>query len=141
MPERTFKLDIVTPERVVLSSDRVVSVIAPGVRGYFGIMAGRAPLVSQLDFGILEYRTQGGNWEYVVVDGGFLEVVRHRVIVLAEAAEPVSEIDVRQAQKAREQALSLLASGSSDSEIAEAQIALKRATVRLKAVEQYRAPG
>ncbi|MGQ9455722.1 MAG: F0F1 ATP synthase subunit epsilon [Armatimonadota bacterium] len=141
MHERTLKLDIVTPERMVLSSERVVSIIAPGVMGYFGIMPGRASLVSQLDFGVLEYRTQGGNWEYVVVDGGFLEVVRNRVTVLAEAAELVSEIDAQQVQKARERAISLLASGSSDTDIAEVQLALKRATVRLKAVEKYRAPG
>jgi len=135
MPERTFKLEIITPERVVLSNDRVASVVAPGVEGYFGIMANRAPLISQLDIGVLQYRAVGGHWEYVAVSGGFLEAIGNKVTVLAETAELSHEIDVQRAQEARERALQRLRSSEPDVDIVRAQAALKRAAARLAAAE------
>ncbi len=136
MRERTFRLEILTPERVVFSSDQVVSLIAPGVEGYFGVMANRAPIVSQLDIGVLQYRTPGGHWEYIALGGGFLEATGNKVTILAETAELSREIDVQRAQEARERALQRLASGGPDVDIERAQAALRRAMARLHAVQQ-----
>ena len=79
----SFKLDIVTAERVVYSED-VDAVIAPGVEGQLGILPHHAPLMTMLQAGELVAR-KGGQEEIMAISGGFLEVRPDRVIVLADA--------------------------------------------------------
>ncbi|MCX8052367.1 MAG: F0F1 ATP synthase subunit epsilon [Armatimonadetes bacterium] len=131
MSERTFKLEVVTPDRVVYSNDHVVSIIAPGVEGYLGALANRAPLVTQLDIGEIDFRKADGDWDYISVCGGFMEVFENRVTILAESAELCEEIDVERAERARDRALERIASHSPDIDIDRAQAALKRALTRL----------
>src|SRR5436309_5129345 len=99
----TFRLDVVTPDRVVMGED-VVSLIAPGAEGSFGVLAGHAPMVAELTVGQLRYRTPAGAEELLAVSGGILEVGRHHVTVLADAAERAQDIDVDRALRARERA-------------------------------------
>ena len=51
----TFLLEIVTPQRLLLSEE-VSEVIAPGSQGYFGVLPGHIPFVSNLTIGELTYR-------------------------------------------------------------------------------------
>jgi F-type H+-transporting ATPase subunit epsilon len=90
-------LEIVTPERRVaqLTCDEVR---APGVVGGFGIRPGHAAFISALQPGPLTVVT-GGREEHYVVLGGFLQVDRDRVIVLADGAEKREEIDVERAKR------------------------------------------
>ena len=46
----TFQLEIVTPERKVVS-EQVEEIQLPGRKGYLGILAGHAPLVTELAAG------------------------------------------------------------------------------------------
>jgi F-type H+-transporting ATPase subunit epsilon len=57
-------------------------------------MPGHAPLLIALGVGPLAIVHQGGRREVLAVDGGFLQVSRDQVIVLAEYAVRPSEIDV-----------------------------------------------
>jgi F-type H+-transporting ATPase subunit epsilon len=90
-------LEIVTPERRVaqLTCDEVR---APGVVGGFGIRPGHAAFISALQPGPLTV-VAGGREEHYVVLGGFLQVDRDRVIVLADGAEKREEIDVERAKR------------------------------------------
>ena len=137
MSERTFRLEVITPDRVVYSSDHVVSVVAPGVEGYLGALANRAPLVTQLDIGQIDFRKPDGDWDYIAVSGGFMEVFETQVTVLAESAELFTEIDVARAEQARDRAQERLASRAPDVDIERAQASLKRALTRLH-VAQHR---
>ncbi|MCH8274316.1 MAG: F0F1 ATP synthase subunit epsilon, partial [Armatimonadetes bacterium] len=47
----TFQLSVVTPDRQVID-EATESVVAPGVEGYFGVMAGHEPFVTQLEVGV-----------------------------------------------------------------------------------------
>ena len=87
---KTFHLDIVTPERLVVS-EAVEEVIAPGSEGDFGVLAGHANFLSTLRLGELAYKAENG-WRYLAVTWGFAEVSPDRVTVLAEAAEPAEEL-------------------------------------------------
>jgi len=87
-----IKLDIVTAERVVFSED-VDVVVAPGVEGQLGILPHHTPLMTMLQPGELRVK-KGGEEFFLAISGGFLEVRPDRVIVLADAAERVEEIDV-----------------------------------------------
>ena len=86
-------VQVVTPEREVEVSDDAELVVARGVEGEVGIMPGHAPLLIALGVGPLAIVHAGGRREVLAVDGGFLQVSRDQVIVLAEFAVRPSEID------------------------------------------------
>lgn len=86
-------VQVVTPEREVQVSDDAELVIARGIEGEVGIMPGHAPLLISLGLGPLTIVHAGGRREVLAVDGGFLQVSRDQVIVLAEYAVIPSEID------------------------------------------------
>jgi F-type H+-transporting ATPase subunit epsilon len=100
---RTFRLQIVTPERVLIDGP-ATSVVAPGVTGSFGVLAGHAPLVAELAVGELRYRDEDGAEHFMALHGGFLQVTGDRTTVLADAAERPEEIDVERARRAQERA-------------------------------------
>src|SRR5437764_606322 len=101
---RTFRLQIVTPERVILDGP-VESVTAPGVEGSFTVLAGHAPLMAELGIGELRFRDERGAEQLLALHAGFLQVARDRTTVLADAAERPEEIDVELARRAQEKAL------------------------------------
>ncbi len=126
----SIKLDIVTAERVAFSED-VDLVVAPGVEGQLGILPHHAPLMTMLEPG--ELRVRKGSEEFsLVVSGGFLEVRPDRVIVLADAAERVEEIDLARAEEAKRRAQERLSQPAPDTDLARAQAALQRSLIRLK---------
>jgi F-type H+-transporting ATPase subunit epsilon len=130
MPEQ-LQLDVVTPERRVLS-EPVGSVTAPGRGGELGILPGHAPLISELQTGVLSYAQSGAIFQ-LHVSGGFIEVNDDRVAILAEIAERPEEIDATRARLARERAektLSALSGAEEDFEKARAK--LERSMVRLQ---------
>jgi F-type H+-transporting ATPase subunit epsilon len=76
-------LEIVTPDKKVFEGE-VISASFPGTDGFFQVLNNHAPLVSTLGKGVIEYRDKNEEYE-VTVDGGVVEVLNNRVIVLAEA--------------------------------------------------------
>ena len=131
-----IKLDIVTAERVVFSED-VDVVLAPGVEGQLGVLPHHAPLMTILEPGELLVR-KGGEEFFMAVSGGFLEVRPDRIIVLADTAERAEEIDIARAEEAKQRAKQRLEEGIPDADRARAEAALRRALVRLGAVERIR---
>ena len=131
-----IKLDVVTAERVVFSDD-VDVVIAPGVEGQLGILPHHAPLMTMLKPGELLVRKDGEEFS-LVITGGFLEVRPDRVIVLADAAERVEEIDVARAEEARRRAQERLMERIPEVEAVRAQAALLRALARIEVVQRRR---
>ena len=95
-----LKLEIVTPEKIVIS-ETVDAVTVPTMSGEVGILQNHAPLISNLKGGILSY-TKSGAVERLAIAGGFLEVSRNNVSVLADTAERADEIDVEAARAERD---------------------------------------
>ncbi len=78
-----MQLDIITPDRNVFSGE-ATSVTFPGSGGQFQVLNDHAPLVSTLARGPMTVVTAGRSQTFTV-DGGVVEVLRNRVLVLAEA--------------------------------------------------------
>ena len=87
----TFHFDLVAPERILFSGD-VEQVDLPGAEGDFGVLAGHAPLVSELRPGILTVFAPGGR-QSIVVRGGFAEVNPEGLTVLADWAAAPEDLD------------------------------------------------
>ncbi len=84
--------ELVSPERLIASAD-VDMVTVPGSEGDFGVLEGHAPFISTLRAGILVVNDNGSDTNRVFVRGGFADVTPRGLTVLAEEAEPLSEID------------------------------------------------
>lgn len=130
MAESTQRLDIVTPERKVLSED-VRFVVVPGAAGELGFLPEHTPLVSALKTGIVRVQQEGKEFK-IAISSGFVEVKNSRVVILADAAERSDQVDKNRAEAAKTRAEQRLASSSSDTDVSRAEAALKRALNRLK---------
>jgi F-type H+-transporting ATPase subunit epsilon len=126
----TFRLEIVTPERKVYEKD-VNMVVVKGVEGELGILAHHIPLVTPLKVAPVKAKIDN-NEEFIAVHGGFMEVRKDKVVILAEAAELGSDIDVSRARMAKERAERRLAQKQADLNAQRAELALQRANSRLE---------
>ena len=95
-------LEIVTPEKQVLAM-QVDDVTLPSVDGYMGVLPGHVALLAELDVGEVSY-LDGGKRRFLAVSGGFVEILRNSVSILAESSEPAEEIDLARAERARDAA-------------------------------------
>ena len=137
-----LRVEIVTGERVVYTEEDVDMVVAPGIDGTLGILPRHAPLITVLSSGELRIK-KGGREEALVVFGGFMEVTPDKVIVLADTAENIEEIDLARAEEARRRAEASLANRQGQVDLEAAQAELRRATLRLRVGQrrgQRRAP-
>mgnify|MGYP000851079969 FL=1 len=123
-------VEVVTGERVVLSETDVDMVVAPGGDGALGILPQHAPLISTLAHGELRV-VKNGREQSIVVFGGFIEVTPEKVIILADTAERVEELDVARAEEARKRAEEAIRNRGEAVEIDESLAALRRANLRL----------
>ena len=128
----TIRLELVTPERLLLSEE-VDEVVAPGYEGEFGVLPGHTQFLAILNIGMLWYRKESAV-KKIALGGGFAEVTPERIVVLADTAERTDEIDVARAQRARDRAEARLKELSMDDEThAKVYAALQRALVRMAA--------
>jgi F-type H+-transporting ATPase subunit epsilon len=131
-------VEIVTGERVVFSEEDVDMVIAPGSDGVLGILPKHAPLITTLSAGELRVK-KGGSEQSLVVFGGFMEVTGEKVVVLADTAERAEEIDVERADSARRRAEESIRQRGAEIDLLEAELALRRAAIRLQVGQRRRA--
>jgi len=130
MAQVNFLLEVATPSRLLVSK-RVEEMSAPGILGEFGVLPGHAPFLTALGLGELMFRV-GMQKTYLAVRSGFAEVTPGKVIVLAEEADFLSDIDLEAAEQAKIEAEKALDEFDRDStEYQRAQIELDRANNRI----------
>ena len=125
-----LRFEVATPERLVID-DSVDEVVLPSVEGYMGVRSGHAPLLAKLDVGEISYRL-GNDTKYVATSGGFAEVLRDSVRVLAETAEHAEEIDVERALRSKAKAEEQLKTEKAPESFQRAEVRLKRAISRIQ---------
>jgi len=102
MAEGKLKVRLVTPDRILVDQD-AEAVEVPGKNGYFEVLYGHAPLLSEIGAG--EVRIHGGeaggqqSAQRYVVARGFVEVLPERVTILAESAQKPDEVDTGAVQE------------------------------------------
>src|SRR3981081_3169380 len=129
----SIAVDIMTPERLVMQT-QAESVVVPAADGELGILPHHAPLLAQLQPGEIRLR-RGNDVELFAVSGGFVEVESNHVSIFAETAEMAHEIDMERARQAAERAKAQMKTARTDVDLAQAEAALRRAMVRLRATE------
>ncbi len=130
-----LNVEIVTAEQVIYSEEGVEQVVAPGSDGEFTVLPQHAEFITTLQPGELRI-ARGGSEDAMVITGGFLEVRDDRIVVLADAAERVEEIDIARAEEARRSAEEALLERRELADLAATQAALQRALMRLHVAEK-----
>jgi F-type H+-transporting ATPase subunit epsilon len=116
MSDKIFKLTLVTPDRTVLDGVDATEVDAFGIDGAFHALPGHEPFLTALpetnpekgpteDFGksTFWYRNPAGERHDYNVDGGFIEVLPHKVTVLAKFACSTEEMSSKEYYEAEKQ--------------------------------------
>ena len=133
----TMHCDIVSAERSIFSG-LVEMVIAAGSLGDLGIAPGHAPLLTALIPGPVRLIMEGGEEEVFYVSGGFLEVQRGVVTLLADTALRADDVDEAAAVKAMEDAERAMADQSAELDYGTAAAQLAEAAAQLRALRQLK---
>jgi F-type H+-transporting ATPase subunit epsilon len=138
-----LKVQIVTAEREVYAEDAADMVVAPGSEGVVGILPRHAPLLTTLQPGVVRVK-KGGSEEAMAVGGGFLQVARDKVLILADTAERADEVDEARAEEGRRRARETLQGSIVSGQRLQAdtaRFALRREEARIQVARRHRGPG
>jgi len=132
---QSFKLEIVTPRRIVFNG-AVVSISCPGESGRFQILYNHAPFLSALEIGKVEITEESGYALSYAISGGVSQVFYNKVLILADTAEKSKDIDLPRAEAAKTRAEERLSAQLQNLDIERAKAALHRALNRLKIAQK-----
>ncbi|MDE2935424.1 MAG: F0F1 ATP synthase subunit epsilon [Chloroflexota bacterium] len=135
MDQQKLTVELITPERSLITETGVEQLVAPSVDGQVTILPRHAPLLTILDPGVVLVRRDGSD-EVLAVSGGFLQVQENRVTILADASERSGEVDRERAERARAEAERQISEAQDFDSMLEARIRLMRALSRLRAAER-----
>lgn len=80
-----MKVEIVTPDSAIFTGDQVRLVQLPGIDGSFEILNNHAPMISVLGKGKIKVLNKDEKEPlYFDIQGGVIEVLSNRILVLAE---------------------------------------------------------
>ena len=130
MPEK-FNTQFLTPDGPLFEGE-VISVTLPGSRGSFQILNDHAPIVSSLGIGKIVIQEEKQETIYAV-SGGFIEMNKNQLTILAERAEEKTSIDKGEARELRDEIKARLKNLKSGRE--EFEIELEVAENRLRIAE------
>lgn len=128
-----FTLKIITPDRMFYEGP-VKMVEFDTVEGEVGILPGHIPMTLIIRPGVLTI-TEEDERKTAALHAGFAEVLQDRVTILAEIIEWPEEIDENRAKEAKERAEGRLRAEESGTDMARAEIALRRALTRIEVLK------
>ncbi len=133
----TIHCDIVSAEEEIFSG-LAEMVIAHGTLGDIGVSYGHAPLLTSLEPGPVRVIKQDGEEEIYYVSGGYLEVQRGVISILADTAMRADDIDEAQALEAQKAAEAAMANQSGDFDYGRAAAQLAAASAQLLTLQKIR---
>jgi F-type H+-transporting ATPase subunit epsilon len=132
----TLKLDIVTPQGIVVS-EAVEMVTIPAIEGEMGVYPQHMRVITQLVPGELIV-TKGGEQQSLAVGEGLVDVGIDRVSIVTDMAIRAERIDEAQVEEARARAAARLSEKISDEEVASVNASLARSLAQLQVKRRRR---
>lgn len=132
-----LNLEVAVPERQLINEE-VDEVQAPAATGYLGVLPDHAPLVSELQVGVLSFRV-GDKIRAMALDGGVMEVLPAHVRVLADEAQWGEEVDIDKESRTRDEVQERLRERTESVDLDRERLVLARAQARLEAHARSRA--
>jgi F-type H+-transporting ATPase subunit epsilon len=137
--KKTIQFEIVTLQQVVLKQT-ITQVTVPTKEGEITILPDHIPLVSILKPGVIETKDESGEMEIMSISGGFIEVLRGKVVVLADSAERAFELNEEKVLAAKKKAEEEKIKAEKDDhyDLSAVAIKLESALAREKALQRWR---
>lgn len=126
---RLFKVEIITPERIFYTGEASMIEFTT-TEGDIGVYKHHIPLTAVLAPGVVTI-TENAGQKKAAVHSGFAEILGEKVTILAEIAEWPDEIDRNRAEEAKMRAERRLKMKEAGLDVGRAEIALKKALVRI----------
>ena len=129
-----FNLRIISPDESFYESEcEFLEFVS--TEGELGIYAKHIPLTTILEPCVMKIHNDGEEKKAAIL-GGFVEILKDKVTVLAENAQWPDEIDLARAEAARKRAEDRINSKSEQTDMRRAEAALKRAVARIETVNK-----
>nr|YP_010233666.1 ATP synthase CF1 epsilon subunit [Juncus effusus]QSZ78334.1 ATP synthase CF1 epsilon subunit [Juncus effusus] len=128
----TLNLCVLTPNRIIFDSE-VKQIILSTNSGQIGVLPNHAPIATAVDIGLLRIRLND-QWLTVALMGGFARIGNNEITILGNDAEICTDIDPQEAQEALEIAEANLSQAEGKRQVIEANLALRRARIRVEAL-------
>ena len=128
-----FELKIIKPDGLFFEGEANFLEFT-SVEGKMGIYANHIPLTTILEPCVVKIYS-GEEKKKAAVIGGFIEIQKTRITILAEDAHWPDEIDVARAEAARQRAEEFLVKKEAGTDLARAEAALKRSMARINAAK------
>jgi len=129
--ERVIRCSILTPEKLIYEGE-VGFAVVQGYNGEIGFLDGHSPLISKLGIGEVRLNNPKGI-EYLMVEGGVVEIKNNNLIVLAEKAFSQSDLsadEIKERMKAIDEEITQLP--PYDEEKVELRLEKEKLKIRLK---------
>ena len=81
--EDTYKIEIVSPEKVIFSDENVQEVVLPSYEGEMGILKDHIPIISFLRPGIVKILKSSANINSFFVQDGIIEFYNNNLTILS----------------------------------------------------------
>ena len=128
-----FKLNIISPDRPFFTGDcEFLEFVS--TEGELGVYANHIPLTTLLEPCVMKIHNDGEEKKAAIL-GGFVEILKDKVTVLAEDAQWPDDIDVARAQAAKKRAEDMLTAKREGIDMVRAEAALKRAIARINTAD------
>ncbi len=128
-----FELKIIEPDGMFFDGEGDFIEFTT-VEGQRGVYKNHVPLTAILEPCVVRIYNSGEVRKAAVM-GGFIEIQKEKITILAEDANWPEEIDLTRAQEAKKRAEERLRKAGSEIDTVRAEAALKRAIVRINTVK------
>ncbi|MFI3208081.1 MAG: ATP synthase F1 subunit epsilon [Eubacteriales bacterium] len=129
----TFEVEIITPDEVFYEAS-IDFIEFTTVEGEVGIYKNHIPMTTILEPCVMRLY-HAGEMQKCAILGGFVEIQKEKITVLAEDAQWPNAIDLPRAQEAAKRAQERLANKVPEMDVMRAEVSLKRAVARINAVD------
>ena len=132
--DNSFIVKITAPDRLFYSGNADMIELTT-TEGQIGVYKGHIPLTAVIAPGTVRIYETEGQVKSAALISGFVEILQEKVEILAEDILWPDEIDVKRAEEARIRAERRIAEKATDTNLARAELALKKAVVRIETVK------
>lgn len=128
--DKLFELNIIAPERIFYQGKASMIELTTS-EGEVGIYKNHIPMTMLIVPGVITI-TEADGQKKAAIHSGFMEILQDKITIMAEIAEWPDEIDVNRAKEAQIRAERRLKMKDPQVNLSRAEIALRKALVRLE---------
>ncbi len=128
-----FKLSIIAPDSSFYEGEAEFLEFT-STEGQMGVYAQHIPLTTILEPCVMTIHNDGEKKKAAII-GGFIEILKEKVTVLAEDAQWPEDIDLDRAKASYERAKERIAAKQEGIDLKRAEVSLKRAVARIETIE------